>query len=328
MQIIVPAAAHPSEALQQARNALELPALHALLQRSAAPQWIAGDDSSLSPLSEQLHAQALALEGADGLLPWAARAAQSQGLDARAPGWAWITPCHWRVHSDHVYMDDPERLRLTRGDADALLRDMQPFFAADGITLYPTHDADAACVRWLAHGSVLAGLPTASLERVRAASVDAWMPRQAQAKGLRRLQNEMQMLLYTHPVNAARAHAGQLPVNAFWVSGTGTLSGAARADTQPVTLVQTLRSHALSDDAQGWSQAWTALDSGVLADALHSALAATQINAQRQSALSVTLCGPRNAWRLTAQRLDFWQQLRRRLRPLDERALLARLDSA
>jgi hypothetical protein len=34
------------------------------------------------------------------------------------------------------------------------------------------------------------------------------------------LQNEMQMLLYTHALNDERAARRQLPVNSFWLSGT------------------------------------------------------------------------------------------------------------
>ena len=43
------------------------------------------------------------------------------------------------------------------------------------------------------------------------------------ARTLRRLQQEMQMLLYTHAVNEERARGGLLPVNSFWASGTGAL---------------------------------------------------------------------------------------------------------
>ena len=42
-------------------------------------------------------------------------------------------------------------------------------------------------------------------------------------KTLTRLQNEMQMLLYTHPFNDVRDSQRKLPVNSFWISGTGDL---------------------------------------------------------------------------------------------------------
>ena len=100
---------------------------------------------------------------------------------------------------------------------------MQPYFAEDGITLHPLSDTT-----WLAQGSVLVDLPTASLARTRSARVDGWMPRQPQAQALRRLQNEMQMLLYTHPVNDARKARFLPPVNSFWISGTGTLPATPR----------------------------------------------------------------------------------------------------
>jgi hypothetical protein len=71
--------------------------------------------------------------------------------------------------------------------------------------------------------SATAPLTPASLDRVVGRVIDGWMPRAGEAKALRRLQQEMQMLLYTHPVNEERARGGLLPVNSFWASGTGAL---------------------------------------------------------------------------------------------------------
>jgi hypothetical protein len=88
------------------------------------------------------------------------------------------------------------------------------------------------------------------------------MPRQPQAQALRRLQNEMQMLLYTHPINDARAAKGLPTINSFWISGTGDLPADFR--TAPAqgecTVRHDLRTAALEDDAAGWLAAWQALD--------------------------------------------------------------------
>jgi hypothetical protein len=100
---------------------------------------------------------------------------------------------------------------------------MQPYFEEDGIQLH-WHSAHT----WLAQGPVFQNLASASLARVRGQPTDPWIPRQSAAQRLRRLQNEMQMLLYTHAVNDARGARGQAPVNGFWMSGTG--SPLARGD--------------------------------------------------------------------------------------------------
>ena len=67
----------------------------------------------------------------------------------------------------------------------------------------------------------------------------------------------MQMLAYNHPVNDARLAHGQLPVNAFWVHGAGSLP---QAPAGAVQCLDNLRPAALRGDAQAWRAAWLALD--------------------------------------------------------------------
>lgn len=147
----------------------------------------------------------MGLSGADGELPWAAlQARKTEGA------WAFVSPCHWQIGALHVAMHHAPLPQFEAAESKALLAAMQPYFAEDGITLY----YDQA-QRWLAQGEVFRGLASASLDRVAGRQLDPWMPKAAQASGLRRLQSEMQMLLYTHPVNSARSQRGLLPVNSF-----------------------------------------------------------------------------------------------------------------
>jgi hypothetical protein len=183
---------------------------------------------------------------------------------------------------------------------------MQPYFAEDGITLY----YDQA-QRWLAQGEVFRGLASASLDRVAGRQLDPWMPQAAQASGLRRLQSEMQMLLYTHPVNSARSERGLLPVNSFWLSGTGALPSlpqAADAGTGGLVVADQLREAALAEDWPAWAQAWQALD------ARHGPALLAALHQTGQARL--TLCGERSAQSWSAQPgLSAWRRLGQRLRP-------------
>ena len=88
-------------------------------------------------------------------------------------------------------------------------------------------------------------LPAASLDRVVGRTIDDWMPRTPQAGPLRRLQQEMQMLLYTLPLNDERQRGGLLPVNSFWLHGTGALPATRHAAPGPLPLV----THYLRDAA-------------------------------------------------------------------------------
>ena len=141
---------------------LELPYLAELLGLLTPTPPVLGNDDSLSPLHERVHAKSLNLPGVDGLLPWAALDARQLGLTRNHgdTGWAWITPCHWQINADHVAMDHPDTLALDAHEIDALREAMQPYFAEDGITL-AQHTPGA----WLATGEVFRDLCTWSLDR-------------------------------------------------------------------------------------------------------------------------------------------------------------------
>ncbi len=302
MHTVIPYAAPAGLHCQAAIAELSLPNLAQLLSLLNPTPPLLGSAESLTPLSERVHAKSLGLQGADGLVPWAALDAEHLGLTKLhgSSGWAWITPCHWRINADHVAMDDPHKLALSAHDSDALRAAMQPYFAEDGITLHPLNHTT-----WLAQGAVLADLPTASLARTRSARVDGWMPRQPQAQPLRRLQNEMQMLLYTHPVNDARKARFLAPVNSFWISGTGTLPATPRpAPAQRVVMDNSLTEAALRDDAPAWTKAWQALDAGLIAKLL--------TRAKANEAMEITLCGERLAPTFVLQSSPWWNRLQRR----------------
>jgi hypothetical protein len=220
MHIVISHAAAPGPRCRAASATLQLPHLQALLRQAGAQTLHTGGPDRLTPLAEHL---ASGQAYGDGLVPWAAWLAQGSGLYQNGQHWALISPCHLQIHSDHVAMQDPELLPLSEDESRTLLAAMQPYFEEDGIQLH-WHSAHT----WLAQGPVFQNLASASLARVRGQPIDPWIPRQSAAQNLRRLQNEMQMLLYTHAVNDTRSARGQASVNGFWISGTG--SPLARGD--------------------------------------------------------------------------------------------------
>jgi len=217
--------------------------------------------ATLSPPHERAWAQAMGWSCVDGALPWAARAAAEQGLSGN--GWAFISLCNWHVSNGQVTLGDPAHLQLDAATDTALFQAMQGFFAEDGIVLHPHKPG-----HWLAQSPLLNDLRTASLDRVIGRNIDPWLVGCEAADGaltpgaklLRRLQNEMQMLLYTHPVNEGRS----LTINSFWVHGTGCLPAAQVASPEPA-VVHVLRQPALQQDLMGWLDAWQHVDAHVIA---------------------------------------------------------------
>ena len=303
--LLIPFAACSSDGCREALRALALPHLEKLLARLTATRTDTGAEDALSPPHERALARAYGLGAPDGCLPWAAWQARESGRESAAgaedsQAWAWITPCHWRMGRDHILMLHPQALQLDAQDSQALLGAMQPYFVQDGITL----EYDAPTL-WLARGEPLRGLATASLDRVIGRDVNTWMARGDAARTLRRLQSEMQMLLYTHPVNEERERGGLLPVNSFWASGTGALPAGAGALPAGLRVPHYLRDAALRGDWTAWADAWRLLDQGECVRLLGEL--------DRGHHVTLTLCGERNAQVFESLPKSLFRQLSSRL---------------
>jgi hypothetical protein len=226
--------------------------LKELLRGMQTLERFGGEPHRLNPPHERALARAWGWgELADGLLPWAAHQAAAAGL-GDGP-WGWVSLCHWAMGREQASLSDPADLTIRADESDALLAAMRPFFESEGLHLHPVRAG-----RWLVRGEAMA-VPTASLDRAIGRDVDPWLPASTDARLLRRLQNEMQMLLYTHPVNDARAARRESPINSLWFSGTGRL-GASPASTHDVHLSPLLASAAMSGNWPAYVQAWQRLD--------------------------------------------------------------------
>jgi hypothetical protein len=290
MHLMIPFAGTVSEAGRQALQALALPHLDRLLARLAPAGRLGSDAFSPNPPHEQALAAALGWpHGPDDALPFAAAQAAALGLDAARP-WALLTPVHLHVGTEQVSLTPPAALQLDEPGSRAVLEAVRALFESEGFGLHWT-----APLQWLATHPLFDGLATASLDRVTGRNIDPWLPDQRHARLIRRLQNEVQMLLYTHPLNDAREAAGLPTVNSVWFSGCGRLPAATGA--APV-IDDRLRAPALGEDWAAWADAWRALDAGPLAE-LEGA----------RDGVQLTLCGERFADRFTPAPVGLWQKL-------------------
>ena len=277
--------------------------------------------ASLTPPHERAWAQAMGWSVADGCMPSAARAAAAHGLcvvgdEASSRGWAFISLCNWQVSNGQVTLGDPAHLQIDAATDASLFQAMQGFFAEDGIALHPFKAG-----QWLAQSPLFVDLPTASLDRVIGRNIDPWLvgshsasPLSPAAQLLRRLQNEMQMLLYTHPVNEGR----RLTLNSFWVHGTGVLPASVPARAEPV-VVQTLRDSALQQDLIGWLEAWQHVDTHVIAPMLARLTAADAAGESQR----LVLCGEYEFHVYDSATPSLWQRVRQRFAPTSLDTVLA-----
>ncbi len=280
MHMIIACAASRSPGGAAALRDLRLPNLGKLLARLQPGERLAVEPDCPDMPHERALATALGLTSAPGHTPWAALHLRGTDIDPGQSAWAWVTPCHWQIGMDHVLMQDPAALQLTQAESAGLLTAMAPFFLGDGLDLQAV---DGNAGRWLAGGESFRDLETASLDRVNGHDIGPWLPPSDRARPLRRLQSEMQMLLYHHPVNDARAARGLVPVNSFWISGAGALPADVATLPTPPMVELRLRDAALAQDWPRWRSAWQAVDADACAALLQ------RLNAG--DAVRLTLCG-------------------------------------
>lgn len=288
MHLLIPFASALSDAASQVVHDLALPNLAWLLSRLTPTARDEADPFTPSPPHERASAAAWGWRAEAGSLPFAARAAEADGVEVRDLAWGLVTPVHWHVGRDHVTLVDPNALALTEAESRAAFDAVRELFESEGFTL-----AWGAPLRWYAAHESLVDLPCASLDRVIGRNVERWMRVEAGArpgaKLVRRLQSELQLLLYPHAINTEREARGALAINSFWLSGCGRFQPA---DEGAVSIDDRLREPLLADDWATWADAWRALDAGPLVP-LRAA-----VTQGRQATL--TLCGERSAQRFEA----------------------------
>ena len=297
LHLMIPGATLPPTAGEAPPPPAPLPPrLRALLAEMQPDSRIEGSDDEAATPFERALAQAHGLPGEPGQIPWAAFETGHTGLPC-----AYITLCHWQVGADHVRLSPPQDLALDDATSEALLAAMAPYFLEDGIRLVTQVGRPGT---WLASGEVFRGLRSLSLDSLlgrhltRAMLDGAGTP----AATLRRLQNEMQMLLYTHPVNEARQQQGLMPVNSFWVSGAGVLDQKLPAAPQ-IQVEERLQAPARRGDAAAHAQAWQLVDSQACAPLLDLLRAGEPVR--------LTLCGARAAQSFVPAPAGLWPRFKR-----------------
>lgn len=137
------------------------------------------------------------------------------------PGEAWwmcADPAHLEPRQDQLVLTGPETLALSRGESDELLAGLNAHFEGSGVSFHAVQPT-----RWYARFANPLEVRTTNLFEVIGRSINEHMPSGDDGRRLRRLMNEIQMLLHDHAVNRAREAQDRLTVNSIWPWGGGRL---------------------------------------------------------------------------------------------------------
>jgi len=185
-------------------------------------KWLARSDLARSEATTgtQWLARAFALAEP---APVAALALRGEGEEG-AGTWLRADPVHVRIDRERTSLHAAEALDIGRADADALIATLQGHFATDGFEFRAP-----APERWYVRvpaGEVPVTMP---LDEALGRNVQKVVPTgQGRVKWPAAL-TEIQMLLATHTVNAAREAAGQPAINSVWLWGGGEVPRAVAA---------------------------------------------------------------------------------------------------
>lgn len=147
---------------------------------------------------------------------------QSLGLKPESETWFVLQPVHIHIARDHLVLTDPKQLLLNEAESRALFDVAHPLFLEHGKTLMYGNAGT-----WFVRGDEWADLQTATTDAAAGHNIDIWMPKGPGERDWRKVQNEVQMHWFNHPLNQEREARGQKPVNSLWLWGGSSASRTA-----------------------------------------------------------------------------------------------------
>ncbi len=219
ISLVLPFALPVPEFAPDLIRALEAPALAALLSRSSSQLFRPLEGSARVLPHELWIARSLGL--ANGTAPgFATSSMRGYGLDPGDGTWFIVNPAHIQIAHSHLMMGDTRRLDLREEEARGLFDSARACCEDAGhALLYGAPDT------WFLRADTWDGIQTASPDAAVGMNLTDWVPAGAQARAFRKLQNEVQVSWYTHPVNAAREARGQAPINSIWPWAASSMAG-------------------------------------------------------------------------------------------------------
>jgi hypothetical protein len=219
ISLVLPFALPAPEFAPDLVRALEAPALAALLSRSAVHAFRPLEAAARVLPHELWIARALGL--AQGAAPGiAVSSMRGYGLDPGDGTWFIVNPTHIQIAHSHLMMGDTRQLDLREDEGRALFEAARACAEDAGhALLYGAADT------WFLRADDWDGIQTASPDAAVGMNLTDWVPAGPQARAFRKLQNEVQVSWYTHPVNAARESRGQAPINSIWPWGGASVAG-------------------------------------------------------------------------------------------------------
>ena len=204
VHLIVPDLFLPEYFASGVAEGLALPALERLLARGAHEMR---EPESLEALLCELFFE----PGYSGT-PVAAVSAAFDGLGQGC--WLRADPAHMQLSRNQLVLHPVAD--VAADEAAQLCAALNAHFAGQGMEFFAPHPR-----RWYLRLDAQPDIRTVPMSQVAGNDVRGLLPAGPAGARWQQLFNEMQMLLFSHPLNAAREERGELPVNCLWLWGNG-----------------------------------------------------------------------------------------------------------
>ncbi len=231
----------PHEFAAEVCKGLSLPALQKILARGVSTGAARTADSRLS-LED-------ALCGLFGSRAVAPVSAEFDGLDEGH--WLRADPVHVRLQREQVVLLP---VAVSEDESVQFCASLNEHFAGQGMTFFAPHPQ-----RWYVRLNESPDITTVPLSQAAGRNIHGNLPTGTEALRWHQLFNEIQMLLFAHPLNEAREARGEVPVNSVWFWGNAQreasppgVYGSASSDE---VLAEMLATSAGVPFAQ-WQPAW------------------------------------------------------------------------
>jgi hypothetical protein len=246
------------------------------------PGSLPADRGTLKALCENLPANApLAawmrscdVEAFDGSWGEAERAGLTQRQPATLPAVAkearsafassaFASPLHAALGLTDVAPSDSSLLQLADDDSRLLCNAVDALMREEGV-----HIEYVETLRWRVECEREIEVLTERPDWIIGESLRPNFPRGRDARRVERWMNEMQMLLFNHPVNEARQNRGLPAINMIWLWGFAATDSAVRIEARPnhdaaydMRMLTAFR----NGDLPSWQRAWSELTPRILA---------------------------------------------------------------
>lgn len=142
-------------------------------------------------------------------------AAISAAFDGLGEGcWLRADPAHMQLGRNQLVLHPVADVPVE--EAAQMCAALNAHFAGQGMEFFAPHPR-----RWYLRLDAQPDIRTVPMSQVAGNDVRGLLPEGAEGARWQQLFNEMQMLLFSHPLNAVREERGVLPVNCLWLWGNG-----------------------------------------------------------------------------------------------------------